>query len=178
MTRENKTQAIQELKEKFSKAQYFYLADASTLTVEQVNSFRRTCFENGIEMKVVKNTLAKKALEALEAEKGYAPLYASFVGPTSLLFTDNASTPARIIEEFRKTSDRPLLKAAYIDSAVFTGDDQLKVLVALKTKEELIGDIIMLLQSPAKNVISALKSGSNTIAGLVKTLQDRAEAQA
>ena len=176
MTRENKTQAIEELKEKFANAQFFYLADASTLTVEQVNAFRRICFDNGIEMKVVKNTLAKKALQSLEAERGFEPLIKSLEGPTSVLFTNNASSPAKIIEEFRKTNERPLLKAAYIDSAVFTGDDQLKVLVALKSKEDLIGEVIMLLQSPASNVISALKSGGQKIAGIVKALEERASA--
>ncbi len=176
MTRENKSQVIEELKEKFANAQFFYLADASTLTVDKVNAFRRMCFEKGVEMRVVKNKLAIKALQSLEAERGFEPLYKSLEGPTSILFSRNASVPAKIIEEFRKNNDRPLLKAAYIDSAVFTGDDQLEILVALKSKEDLIGDVIMLLQSPASNVISALKSSGQKIAGIVKALQQRAEA--
>ncbi|MGB3085907.1 MAG: 50S ribosomal protein L10, partial [Saprospiraceae bacterium] len=121
MTKEDKSVAIQELKDKFSNAQFFYVTDASTLTVEKVNQFRRKCFEQGIEMKVVKNTLAIKALQELEADKGYEALYSAFEGPSSILFTDNASAPAKLIKEFRETNERPLLKAAYIDSAVFTG---------------------------------------------------------
>lgn len=176
MTREEKSLAIQQLKEKFANATFFYVADSSTLTVEQVNQFRRKCFENGIEMQVVKNKLAIKALQSLEAERNFEPLFTAFEGPSSVLFTDVAAMPARIIKEFRETHEKPVLKAAYIDTAVFTGDDQLKVLIALKTKNELIGDIIMLLQSPAKNVVSALKSGSQKIAGIVKALEQRAGA--
>jgi len=176
MTKEDKSVAIQELKDKFANAQFFYVTDSSTLTVEQINQFRRKCYEQGIEMRVVKNTLAVKALQSLEEERGFAPLFSAFEGPSSVLFTENAAAPARIIKEFREHHERPLLKAAYIDSAVFSGDDQLKVLVALKTKEELIGDIIFILKSPATNVIGALKSGGQKIAGLIKTLEERASA--
>ncbi len=175
MTREDKTLAIQDLKEKFSAAQFFYVADASTLTVEQINNFRRKCFDQGIEMKVVKNTLAVKALKSLEDE-GYEELYTAFEGPSSVLFTSNPSAPARLIKEFRDTFDRPILKAAFIDRAVFSGDDQLDTLVALKSKDELVGEIIMILMSPAKNVIGALNSAGQKIAGLVKTLEERANA--
>lgn len=175
MTKQDKTTAIQELKERFAKAQFFYVTDASTLTVEQVNNLRRKCFEQGIEMKVVKNTLAVKALKSLEDE-GFEQLYSAFEGPSSVMFTDNPSSPARLIKAFREHADRPLVKAAYIDRAIFTGDDQLDVLVALKSKDELVGDIIMLLQSPAKNVIGALKSGGQKIAGILKTLEERASA--
>ena len=173
MTKDQKTQAIQELKEKFDKSPFFYITDSSSLTVAQVNQFRRICYDKGVEMMVVKNTLAKKALESLD-DRGYGDLYKSLEGPTSILFTETASLPAKIITDFRKTNEKPVLKAAYIDTAVFTGDSQLKALVSLKSKEDLVGDIIMLLQSPAKNVISALKSGGNTIAGLVKALEERA----
>jgi large subunit ribosomal protein L10 len=176
MTREDKSVAIQSLKEKFSKAQFFYVTDSSTLTVEQVNQFRRKCFEQGIEMQVVKNKLAIKALQSMEAERGFEPLFSAFEGPSSILFTDNAATPARLIKAFRETHERPILKAAYIDTAVFSGDDQLKVLIALKTKNELIGDVIMLLQSPATKLIGALTSGGQKIAGIVKALEDRASA--
>lgn len=178
MNKEQKTQAIQDLKEKFESSQFFYITDSSVLTVEQVNQFRRMCFEKGIEMQVVKNTLAKKALQSLGEERGFEPLMPALEGPSAILFTQNASSPAKVIEEFRKTNDKPTLKAAYIDTAVYSGDDQIKVLVSLKSKEDLIGDIIMLLQSPAKNVISALKSGGQTIAGLVKALEERAGANA
>ena len=175
MTRAEKSTAIAELKEKFSNSAFFYLTDSSTLTVEQVNNLRRLCFEKGVEMKVVKNTLAVKALEDAAEEKGYTELYQALKGPTAIMFTEVANVPAKVIEEFRKESDRPILKAAYIDTAVYIGDDQLEALTQLKSKEDLIGEIIGLLQSPAKNVISALKSGGSTIAGLLKTLEERAE---
>ncbi len=175
MTRAEKTTAIAELKEKFSNNSFFYLTDASTMTVEQVTKFRGLCFEKGVEMKVVKNTLAKKALEDSSEEKGYAPLYDALKGPTAIMFTETANVPAKIIEEFRKGSDRPILKAAYIDTAVYIGDDQLKSLAQLKSKEDLIGEVITLLQSPAKNVISALQSGGSTLSGLLKALEERGE---
>lgn len=175
MTKADKATAIAELKEKFSGSKFFYLTDASTLTVQQVNKLRGLFFEKGVEMKVVKNTLVKKALENEPEEKGYAKVFDALKGPTALLFTDVANVPARIIEDFRKTHERPLLKAAYIDSDVYIGDDQLKALASLKSKEELLGEIIGLLQSPAQNVIRALQSGANTISGLLKTLEARGE---
>jgi len=173
MTRSDKSLLIDELKAKFVDNQYFYFADSSSLTVEQINKLRGLCYEKGIEVKVVKNTLAKKALEQNEEEKGFAPLYEALRGPTTVFFADTANAPAKIIKEFRKTFERPVLKAAYIDSDVFLGDDQLDVLASLKSKDELIGEVITLLQSPAKNVISALKSSGGTIAGILKTLEER-----
>lgn len=173
MTRSEKAILIDELKDKFVDSQYFYIADSSSLTVGQINKLRSLCFEKGIEVKVVKNTLAKKALEANADDKGFAPLYEALVGPTTLFFADTANGPAKIMKEFRKSSEKPVLKAAYIDSDVFLGDDQLEVLASLKSKDELIGEIIGLLQSPAKNVISALKSSGGTLAGILKTLEER-----
>ena len=173
MTRDQKTQAIEDLKVKFENNSFFYVTDASTLTVAQVNQFRRICFEKGIEMQVVKNTLAKQALESFDEERGFAPLYQALEGPTALLFTSNASLPAKVLEDFRKTNEKPTLKAAYIDTAVFTGDDQIKVLAKLKSKEDLVGDVIMLLQSPIKRVLGALQSGGHTVAGIVKALEER-----
>ena len=124
----------------------------------------------------LKIRLFKKALEAAGGEEaGYTDLYQALSGPTSLMFTSVANSPAKVIKEFRESFDKPVLKAAYIDASVYVGDDQIDALAALKSKEELIGDIVMLLQSPAKNVISALKSSGSTIAGLVKTLQERGE---
>jgi len=175
MKREDKTKAIEELKAKFSDAQFFYLTDSSALTVAEVNELRGKCYENNIEMKVVKNTLAKKALESVAEEKGFAPLYDVLSGPTSVLFTETANAPAKIIEEFRKTHDKPVLKAAYIDSSIYIGDEYVKELAALKSKEELIGDVILLLQSPIKTVVGQLQSGGQTIAGLVKALSERGE---
>ncbi len=175
MKKEDKIAVVNALKEKISESNFFYLADSSELNVQQVNAFRGLCFEKGIEMKVVKNTLIKKAMEALSEDGRYDELYGTLKGPTSVMFTDTANLPAKVIEEFRKSHDKPLLKAAYIDSSVYIGDEVLKDLAALKSKEELIGEIVSLLQSPAKNVISALKSSGSTIAGLVKTLQERGE---
>jgi large subunit ribosomal protein L10 len=175
MTRAEKTTALAELKEKFSNNSFFYLTDSSTLTVEQVNKLRGLCFEKGVEMKVIKNTLAIKALQDAPEEKGYSELFESLKGPTAIMFTETANVPAKIIEEFRKEHERPFLKAAYIDTSVYVGDDQVKALAALKSKEELIGEIIGLLQSPAKTVISSLKSGGSTIMGLLKALEERAE---
>ncbi len=173
MTKSEKVAVVEELKEKFENATSFYLTDSSTLTVAQVNDLRGLCFEKDVEMRVVKNTLVKKALESFPEEKNYADLYESLKGPTALMFCETANAPAKLIEEFRKTNERPVLKAAYIDSSVYVGDDQLKSLAALKSKEELVGEIVGLLQSPAKNVISALKSGGSTIAGILKTLEER-----
>ena len=174
MTKAEKAAAIEGLKDKFSNVSYFYLTDASTLTVEQVNNFRRLCFEKGVEMKVVKNTLAQKALESFDADRKYDALYESLKGPTAILFTETANVPAKVLKEFRKDSEKPVLKAAYIDTAVYIGDDQIDSLTKLKSKEELIGEVIGLLQSPAKNVISALQSGGQTISGLLKALEERA----
>ncbi len=173
MTKAEKTATIEALKEKFENNVYFYLADSSTLTVSQVNKFRRMCFEKGIEMQVVKNTLVRKALEAAPADKNYQELYDVLKGPTAVLFTETANTPARVIKEFRENSEKPSVKAAYIDTAVFIGDEQLEALTKLKSKEELLGEIIGLLQSPAKNVISALNSGGQTIMNLLKALEER-----
>lgn len=173
MNKAQKTQVIENLKERFANSTFFYLADASSLTVMQVNSFRKLCFEQNVQMQVVKNTLIKKALEAGDEAKNFSDLYGSLEGPTAVLFCETANIPARIIEKFRKTNSKPILKAAYIDSSVYVGDDQIEDLTKLKSKEELVGEIIGLLQSPAKNVISALKSGGSTIAGLLKTLEER-----
>ena len=173
MTREEKTATIEELKEKFEKSPFFYVTDSSTLTVESVNKLRALLFEKGIEMRVVKNTLVKKALESAPEDKNYAPLMDTLVGPTALMFTEVANSPARVIKEFRKDAKRPMIKAAYIDSAVFIGDEQIEILGKLKSKEELVGEIIGLLQSPARNVISSLQSGGTTLMGLLKTLEER-----
>jgi len=175
MTRAEKTAQIEELKTKFDQNPYFYITDSSTLTVEQVNKLRGLCYKQEVEMRVVKNTLAIKALEALPAEKGYEGLFGSLKGPTTLMFSDVASSPAKVIKEFRKSADKPELKAAYIESAIYEGDNQVDALAALKSKEDLIGDIILLLQSPIKNVMGSLNSGSHTISGLLKALEERAE---
>ena len=173
MTKSEKATAIEQLKEKFENSQFFYIADSSALTVEAVNKLRGLCFEKNVEMKVVKNTLAIKALEQLEGDS-YTKLYEQLKGPSTIMFAETANAPAKLIKEFRKKAERPMLKGAYVDESIYVGDNELETLVNLKSKEELIGDVIALLQSPAKNVISALQSGKNTLGGLIKTLEERA----
>lgn len=176
MLKSDKVLMIDELREKFTSSPFFYITDSSALTVEAINKFRRICFEKGIEVKVVKNTLAKKALEASSPEeKNYVALYDALHGPTTLLFCETANLPGKVLKEFRIKNQKPVLKAAYIDSSIYFGDDQIEALANLKSKEDLVGEIISILQSPAKNVISALKSGGNTLAGLMKTLEERAQ---
>lgn len=175
MNKEEKSQYIDELATKLSESGVFYLTDASGLNVESVNTLREKCFKSNIEMKVVKNTLLKKAMEKIE-DKNYEELYGVLAGPTAILFSEVGSAPAKLIKDFRKKNDRPLIKGAFIEEAIYTGDENLEFLASIKSKEELIGEIIGLLQSPAKNVISGLKSGGGTIAGIIKTLSERAEA--
>ena len=173
MEKNKKNQEIADLKEKFGNSQYFYITDSSTLTVEKINKFRRLCFNSGIEYRVSKNTLIRKALEQVEGN--YEALYPLLNGPTGVMFSTDGASAAKVLKEFRKTNDKPVLKGAYIDSDVFIGDNQIAVLASLKSKAELIGDILGLLQSPAKNVISALQgSSAQKIAGLLKTLEERA----
>lgn len=173
MTREEKSAAIAELREELGNTPFFYLADSSTLTVGKINRFRRMCFEKGIKVKVAKNTLIQKALESEPEEKGFKGLFDVLSGPTTILISDNPKAPAKLIEEFRKTEERPILKAAYVDSAIFIGDDQLKTLANLKTKDELVGEIIGLLQSPGRNLASIITATGGKIAGIVKTLEER-----
>jgi len=175
MTRAEKTATIEALTEKLQEAAHFYLADSSTLTVEQVNKFRGMCFEKGIEMRVVKNTLIKKAMEAQQTPDHFEPLFDSLKGPTAILFAETANAPAKVIKDFRGDKEKPALKAAYIDTAVFLGDEKLEELSKLKSKEELLGEVISLLQSPARNVISALQSGGTKIMGLLQALEEREE---
>jgi large subunit ribosomal protein L10 len=172
MKKSEKSAVIEQLKVQIAETPYLYITDSAELSVEEISNFRRKCFEQNIQVKVAKNTLVKKALESLEGDH-YESLYPFLVGPTTLLFTDTANAPAKIIKEFRKKHHKPLLKVAYIESSLYQGDDQVETLVNLKSKEELIGDVIALLQSPAKNVISALKSSGGKLAGIVKTLSER-----
>jgi len=178
MTRQEKAIAIEELKNKFETTEFFYLTDASAMTVEQVTDLRGRLYEKGVEMKVVKNKLAIKALEEFESDRNFEAVYPFFKGPTALLFTDTANTPAKVLREFREDHERPILKAAYIQADMYEGDDQIKPLSELKSKEDLIGEIVVLLQSPAKNVISALSSGGQNLAGLVKAIQEKKGAEA
>lgn len=157
MTTAEKTEAIELLKEKFSQYSNFYITNTESLTVEQVSKLRRLCFEKNVEMKVAKNTLIKKALESLNSDK-YAGIYEALHGVTALMFSDSPKEPAMILTSFRKDNpgDKPVLKAALIGEDVFSGDNQLATLTKIKTKNELIGEVIGLLQSPAKRVLAAL----------------------
>ena len=174
MTKEQKNEVIEVLKGKFSQYNNFYVTNTESLSVAQVNKLRRICFNKKVEMKVAKNTLIKKALEALDNDR-YSSVYDSLHGVTALMFTESPKDPAIIISDFRRDSkgELPVLKAAFIDGDVFAGNDQLKTLVSLKSKHDLIGDIIGMLQSPTKNVISALNAGGK-LASLVKALEERA----
>ena len=171
MNREEKHELVLTLAEQMREYGNFYITDTADLTVAKVNEIRRKCFENGITMQVTKNSLIKKAMDAVGGD--FEQLHGVLKGSSSIMFAKSAKAPAQLIKQLRKTGEKPLLKAAYIDSAVFIGDNQLDALINLKSREELIGDIIGLLQSPAKNVVSALQSGGNKLAGIVKTLQER-----
>ena len=172
MRKEEKVSIVEELTETLSNANVFYITDTADLTAGNVSKLRRVCFNKNIKMRVVKNTLLRKALENIEG-KDFSEFNQILKGPTAIMLSDTGNVPAKVIKEFRKKNEKPILKGAWIDESIYIGDDQLENLVNIKSKEELIGDIIMLLQSPAKNVISALQSGGSTIAGLVKTLQER-----
>jgi large subunit ribosomal protein L10 len=173
MTKEEKATIIDELSEKFAQNSHFYITDASGLTVAQINAFRRICFNSGVEYRVYKNTLIQKALE----KKGgnYSDIYKVLHGFSGVIFSkESGNAPAKAIKEYRKKQEgRPALKAASVESALFIGEEHLDMLSELKSKNELIGEIISLLQSPAKNVLSALLSSKQTVAGLLKTLEER-----
>jgi len=171
MTREEKNQIIDSLVVDLNKYGNFYIADISSLTVEKTNMLRRECFKKNIKLCVAKNTLIRKALDKLEGD--YTEMHGALKGTSAIMYCETGNVPAKVIKEFRKTSDKPLLKGAWIDSAVFLGDNQLEALASLKSKNELIADIIALLQSPAKNVISGLQGGGQKLTGILKTLESR-----
>jgi large subunit ribosomal protein L10 len=171
MNKEEKYDLVLALTAQMKEYGNFYITDTSDLSVAKINDIRRKCFESDITMKVAKNSLIKKAMEA--AGDDYAPIFEVLKGSSSILFSKSATAPAKLIKQLRKKGDKPVLKAAYIDSAIFVGDNQIDTLIKLKSKEQLIGEVIGILQSPAKNVVSALQSGGTIIAGLVKTLQER-----
>lgn len=173
MDKSQKNIEIAALKEKFEEYSFFYLCDPETLTVEKTNAFRRTCFNSGVEYKVAKNTLIVKALEQITGND-YSQIIPLLHGQTGIMFAKDGAVPGKILKEFRTKNERPLLKGAYIDSDVFVGDNQLEVLAKLKSKQELLGEIVTLLQSPIQNVISGLTgSSSQKVAGLVKALEER-----
>ena len=171
MTREEKAAVIEDLKSQLADNPTIYLTDISGLDAGTTSALRRACFKANVKLAVVKNTLLSKAMEASEREFGQLPEVLK--GNTSLMFSETGNAPAKLIKTFRKKSNRPLLKGAFIEEAIYIGDDKLDALVSIKSKEEVIGDIIGLLQSPAKNVISGLKSGGGKLAGILKTLSEK-----
>jgi len=173
MTKEEKNQFIDVLDKSIQENSNFYLADISGLSAEESSNLRRICFKREVSLQVVKNTLLKKALE--KNDSNYEELYDVLKGNTSIMFTDTANAPAKVIKEFRKKHDKPVFKAAHLDASFYIGEEYLDTLSELKSKNELIAEIVALLQSPAKNVIFSLQSGGSKLSGIVKTLAERAE---
>jgi len=171
MTKEEKNIEIDSLVAMLESATTVYLTDTAGLNAERTSALRRLCAGKEVKLKVVKNTLLRKAME--RSEKSYDDLFPVLIGNTSIMISDTGNVPAKLIKDFRKKSTIPVLKGAWIEEAIFVGDSELEGLSTLKSKNELIGDVIALLQSPVKNVISALQSGGQTIAGIVKTLEER-----
>jgi len=171
MKKEEKNQFIETLTEKLNDCSTLYFADVSSMNAELTSQLRRICFKRNIELQVVKNTLLKKAME--QSNKDFSPLYDILKENTSLMFSENATEPAKLIKEFRKKNDKPLLKGAYVMDMHFIGDHQIDTLIAIKSRDELIADIIALLQSPIRNVVSGLQSGGGKLAGILKTLSEK-----
>ncbi|GAB7086646.1 50S ribosomal protein L10 [Marinifilum fragile] len=171
MKKEQKIQIIDSLTEEINASNHFYLTDISGMNAEGTSALRRACFEKDIKLVVVKNTLLKIALEKAEGE--FEELDNVLKGSTSLMLAETGNLPAKLIKEFRKGHDKPILKAAYVEESLYIGDNELDALATIKSKEELVGDIVALLQSPIKNVISSLESGKNILAGVVKTLSEK-----
>jgi large subunit ribosomal protein L10 len=171
MRREEKNAIIDSLTDRLKEYSHFYLTDTAQLNAADTSELRRKCFDNDIKLVVVKNTLLHRALE--QSEGNFEELYPVLKGTTSIMFSQSGNAPAKIIREFRLKHDKPVLKGAYVQDSVYLGDNMLDTLVAVKTREELIGDLILLLQSPAKNVISALQSGGNKIHGVLETLSKK-----
>ena len=173
MKKEEKTQLIDSLAAQLKGASSFYLTDTSTLNAATTSRLRRTCFKRNVQLRVVKNTLLQKAME--RTGKSFEEFYPVLIGPTSIMFSEVANDPAKLIKEFRRTSPKPILKGAFVEECIYLGDNQLDALVNVKSRFELIGDLIGLLQSPTKNVLSALQSGGNLLSGIVKTLSEKPE---
>ena len=171
MTREQKNNAIENLKEALGGLKNLYLADIAGLDASQTSALRRACFKENIKLQIVKNTLLSKAMEA--STHDFGELTNILKGNTSLMFSESGNAPAKVIKSFRKKSDKPILKGAFIEEAIYIGDETLEALVAIKSKDELIGEIIALLQSPTKNIVSALQSGGGKLSGIIKSLSER-----
>ncbi|WP_107038383.1 50S ribosomal protein L10 [Brumimicrobium mesophilum] len=173
MNREEKAQYIDNLTAELKDAGIFYLADTSQLSVEKINDLRARCFKANVSLRVIKNTLLSKAIDRIE-DRDLSELKKALKGPTAIMYAEVGNAPAKIIKDFRKKAERPILKAAYVEEAIYIGDENLDALVEIKSKDELIGEVITLLQSPAKNVISGLKGQGGKIVGILKTLSERA----
>lgn len=174
MKKEEKNQQIDTLAEKLNRANSFYIADIANLNADNTSKLRRLCFKRNVTLQVVKNSLLKKAMERT-GKTDFEALYPLLKGSTSILFSEVNNDPAKLIREFRRTAKKPILKGAYVEEAIYLGDDQLETLINIKSKTELIGDLILLLQSPARNVISALTSGGSKLSGIVRTLSEKPE---
>jgi large subunit ribosomal protein L10 len=171
MTREEKNQIIDILAEKLNENPNFYLTDISDLNVETTNNLSRFCFNKGVALHTVKNTLLEKAM--VKTGRDYSELFGVLKGSTAIMFHETGNVPAKLIKDFRKTSPKPILKAAYVQECAYIGDTQLESLINIKSKNELIADVVLALKTPANNVVSALQSGKNKLAGIVKTLSER-----
>jgi large subunit ribosomal protein L10 len=172
MRKEKKNQLVDSIAEQLNNSPTIYITDISDLNAETTSNLRRLCFKRDIKLVVVKNTLLKRAME--KSDKNLAELYVALKGSTSLMFAESGNAPAKLIKEFRKKSDKPYLKGAYVEEVSYLGNDQLEMLVNIKTKNELIADVIALLQSPAKQVISGLQSGGQKLTGILKALSEKA----
>ena len=172
MKREEKQVIIDNLTEQIKAHKHIYISDISELDAAATQELRRACFKAGIKLIQVKNTLLRVALDGLEA--GYNEIYSALTGSSAVMLSETGNAPAKLIKEFRKNHDKPVLKAAFVEECAYVGENQLDALVSIKSKEELLGDIVLLLQSPMQKLISALESGKNTIGGVLKTLEDRA----
>lgn len=173
MRKEEKQLLIEDITQQLSSCSNFYLTDISNLNAEKTSNLRRLCFNRNIKLVVVKNALLKKAME--RSGRDMSELYITLKGATSIMFSDNGNAPAKLIKEFRKTSDRPILKGAFIEEASYVGDNQLDFLLSIKSKNELIGELVGLLQSPMRNVIGSLQSGGHKISGILQTLSEKAD---
>lgn len=173
MRKEDKQVLIDSILSELKACPNFYLTDVSNLNAEKTSQLRRQCFNSGVKMIVVKNALLHKAMQQME--KDYEGLYDVLKGSTALMLCETGNAPAKLIKNFRKTSDRPILKGAFIEECCYIGDDMLDALCSIKSKNDLIADIIALLQSPMKNVISGLQSGGHKLSGILETLSERPE---
>ena len=171
MRKEEKKKLIDTLTQQLIENNNFYITDITALNAEDTSDLRRASFKSGIQLVVVKNTLLRKAME--NVDRDYSELYSTLVGNSAIMFSEAGNAPAKLIKEFRKKNDKPIIKGAYIEEVSYIGDDQLDFLVSIKSKDELIADIVALLQSPVKNVVSALQSGGNTLTGILKTLSEK-----